>query len=631
MPITIGANIASLRAQRQLEQGSNALSKVFERLSSGQRINRASDDAAGLSVSTTLNADARILSAALRNVGDATSLITIADQAINQLIGINLRQKELAEQAANGTYSIAQRRAMDIEANALVSEFNRIIESTEFNGITLLDQSQSTLTIQAGIGSSNALTFNIGSALARTVGTGDFGAQINLATPSPRPYQVKVADLDGDGSLDVVSSDEGGTVGLGIFLGNGNGTFKAPLSYASSASNTSDIVIGDVNSDGILDIATNEGPSDRVSIYIGNGNGTFKSPVAYTDGQESVSLVSGDFNRDGRIDLASLSNTDGVISVFAGNGNGTFKARVSFAASASAFSADLASADLNNDNILDLVAANSATGNFSVLLGVGDGTFMTQTNVNGGTNLRQFAAVDVNRDGIPDLVSADITQQALSVLLGVGDGTFKARQSYAAGIDVFGLETGDLNGDGIVDVVTTAYASSAALVYIGNGDGSFKSRASFASGARLTGAAVGDFNSDGVPDLVTPSYQGGTNMINIHIATTTPTSRMAYLNLLSASSSALSLDSLETTAQRLRSESGNMGAALSRLESATKVIQVVRENYLAAAALITNADIASDSAELIRRNILQQASTAILAQANQQPSIALQLLKRGGS
>ena len=149
VPITIGPNIASLKAQGELKRTSDRLGTVYERLSSGQRINRASDDAAGLAISAALNADARVKGQAVRNVADGISLTTIASSALQSLMSIVERQTELAAQAANGTYSTAQRQAMDREFQALGDEYARISQTTSFNGISLFSSTPHTVTIQA--------------------------------------------------------------------------------------------------------------------------------------------------------------------------------------------------------------------------------------------------------------------------------------------------------------------------------------------------------------------------------------------------------------------------------------------------------------------------------------------------
>jgi len=147
--------------RRQLDLNSQALSGVFERLSSGQRINRAVDDAAGLSVSSALNVKSRIFGQAMRNLSDGVSLLSIADQALGSLSDIVQRQRELAEQSANGTLSAAQREALDTEAQALALEYSRIVETTYFNGLNLLNGDLANISLKAGIGENSTLDLEI--------------------------------------------------------------------------------------------------------------------------------------------------------------------------------------------------------------------------------------------------------------------------------------------------------------------------------------------------------------------------------------------------------------------------------------------------------------------------------------
>jgi flagellin len=138
MPITINTNIASLNAQRRLGTSTQALQKSYERLSSGLRIVRASDDAAGLAIADSLRADQRIAGVAIRNANDGISLISIADGGLSEMGSVLTRMAELAEQSANGVLTTTQRSALSSEFLALGSEIERIAVTTEFNGLKLL-------------------------------------------------------------------------------------------------------------------------------------------------------------------------------------------------------------------------------------------------------------------------------------------------------------------------------------------------------------------------------------------------------------------------------------------------------------------------------------------------------------
>jgi len=152
MAITIGSNISSLQAQRRLGNATEQLSKTFEKLSSGQRINRASDDAAGLAIADSLRAQQRVATVAIRNANDGISTIGIADSALSQIGNVLSRLAELSEQSANGVFSTTQRSALSNEFTALGSEIERIANTTEFNGVKLLSGG-STLTLQVGFDS----------------------------------------------------------------------------------------------------------------------------------------------------------------------------------------------------------------------------------------------------------------------------------------------------------------------------------------------------------------------------------------------------------------------------------------------------------------------------------------------
>jgi flagellin len=138
MSINIRTNIPSLLAQRNLNESTGRLNTAYERLSSGLRINRARDDAAGLAIAESLKADTRIATVAIRNASDGISVVSIADQAIGQIGNVLTRLAELAEQSANGVFSNQQRSALQNEFTALQSEIERIAVSTEFNGLKLL-------------------------------------------------------------------------------------------------------------------------------------------------------------------------------------------------------------------------------------------------------------------------------------------------------------------------------------------------------------------------------------------------------------------------------------------------------------------------------------------------------------
>lgn len=154
MAITINTNVAALNAQRRLGNSTADLRTSFERLSSGLRIVRAKDDAAGLAIADSLRADTRIASVAIRNANDGVSLISIADGALSEIGNVLARMAELSEQSANGVLATAQRSALDSEFSALGSEVQRIAVTTTFNGLNLLSGG-ATVQLQVGFNSSS--------------------------------------------------------------------------------------------------------------------------------------------------------------------------------------------------------------------------------------------------------------------------------------------------------------------------------------------------------------------------------------------------------------------------------------------------------------------------------------------
>lgn len=160
MAITIGNNIVSLQAQRRLGIATEQLSSTFEKLSSGQRINKASDDAAGLAIADSLRANQRIASVAVRNANDGISTIAIADGALGEISNVLQRLGELAEQSANGVFSVQQRSALQNEFSALGSEIERIATTTTFNGVNLLSTGNN-IVLQVGFDSASTAQIQI--------------------------------------------------------------------------------------------------------------------------------------------------------------------------------------------------------------------------------------------------------------------------------------------------------------------------------------------------------------------------------------------------------------------------------------------------------------------------------------
>ena len=191
MSLRINTNIAAINTHRNLGMNDLALSKSLEKLSSGLRINRASDDAAGLSISENLRGQVRGLAQAEKNSQDGISLINTAEGAMNEVHSILQRMRELAVQSSNGTLTTADRQATDSEFQALKAEINNIASYTSFNGQNLLN---SAVTFTFQVGANNGQTLSFATSAVNTTGLTLAAATVNTSTQGTA--QTAITNLD---------------------------------------------------------------------------------------------------------------------------------------------------------------------------------------------------------------------------------------------------------------------------------------------------------------------------------------------------------------------------------------------------------------------------------------------------
>lgn len=268
-------------------------------------------------------------------------------------------------------------------------------------------------------------------------GDGTFQAAVNYHTAGYFGMALAVADVNGDGKPDLLVTIQCGTNPcssdsmVGVLLGNGNGTFQTAVTYSSGGYAAESIAVHDVNGDGKPDLlvsnqcasygnCTNGG---GVGVLLGNGNGTFQTAVSYSSTGIADSVAVADVNGDGKPDLlvgnyCAPNNCPGgttvTVAVLLGNGNGTFETAVTYGSSGYA-QPSVAVADVNGDGKPDLLVANqcadsacSGNGTVAILLGNGDGTFQAAVNYgSGGYTASSLVAADVNGDGKPDLLTAN--------------------------------------------------------------------------------------------------------------------------------------------------------------------------------------------------------------------------------
>jgi len=284
------------------------------------------------------------------------------------------------------------------------------------------------------------------------------------------PIAVAVADFNSDGFPDLAVANAGSDV-VTILLGHGDGTFTSSSMPAGLLG--TGLISADFNGDGIPDLAVANGNGGGVAIFLGKGDGTFAAAPTLS-GLAAWSLVADDFNGDGKIDLAVTAS--GGIDIFTGNGDGTFNApyMVPVPGSASSVSRVIAG-DFNGDGKVDLAVSNGtnvvpSSGQVTVLMGNGDGTFTAANSSTIPNAPVQIAVADFNLDGKLDFAALDTTG-VVTVLTGKGDGTFDS-PPYTATTEVLtplqGFAVADMDGDGRPDILySAAYPPNHDYVFFG--------------------------------------------------------------------------------------------------------------------------------------------------------------------
>lgn len=234
----------------------------------------------------------------------------------------------------------------------------------------------------------------------------------------------------------------------------------------------------------------------------------FTAPTNYGTNGQPISIASSDFNQDGYTDLAVANNSGGSVTVFLNSGTGDFGTGVNYVVAAGIVPEQVISTDANGDGKADLILADYSNGNVSTLLGNGDGTFGTSSNVAllPGSNTSSLASADFNQDGKADLIFGWTGYYGPCLSLGNGDGTFQSISYHFASGGPLAVTTGDFNGDGLVDAATSNYNGNTISVLLGNGSGGFSSTAGYGSIQKSYGIISADLNGDTYIDLVSANY-----------------------------------------------------------------------------------------------------------------------------
>jgi flagellin len=505
MALRINYNQASLSAQRSLGSTQGQFASAIERLSSGLRINRASDDSAGLAVSEKLKNQVRGLNQAQRNAQDAVSLLQTAEGALNETHSLLARMRELAVQSANDTLSNNDRAHLQNEVNQLVSEIDRIAASTQYNKIALLNKDSAVTLHNSG----DALQFHIGANTnlvsgAASTSSGDNALQFSIgAARSQDLGDVKLlSELGVTGSIEKTFTVGGSTI-----------------KYNPSVDTVFDV------RDAINDASGTSG----VTASVTGGKLVLASNAAFTITGDTGNLVSA-------LGLPAAGATGSI--------------------SGSSTVADV----------------TGATGSFYI-----DDNIGTPATVNYSGTMTLDALASAMQTALR------ATSETTATVTVVG-GAFQFQNVVSNNVI---LDPATPTEFGITSPLSVGTTTASTMVTIRN----------TASSSTLTGVTSISSSTDGTLDVASQ------------------TSANASISLLDAA-----IEDVSTSR-------GQIGSMQNRLESVINSLGVASENTAAANSRIRDADVAQAVSEMTRTQILQQATMAVLAQANQSPQSVLQLLK----
>ena len=543
----INSNISSLNTQRKLAGTSVGLSTTMERLSSGLRINSAKDDAAGLSISDRMTAQINGLNQARRNANDGISVSQTAEGALQTSTDILQRIRTLSVQSANDTNSTADRTALQAEVSQLLSEFDRVANTTQFNGLNLLDGSFSQTQFQVGANANQVIGFGISS--------------------------TKTADMANFETAGYVTS---GTVGMMV---------------ASTAAADSQTTAGNVNNF-YAQTLTIKSKGMSGSIDLGAASGT-----NYMTAKDIASRINSNSTYTGGVTARAETYA------FLDLSTGTQQASVSFKLNGETIQAYSSNAGSDVDGMV--TAINDASGKTGVVAKKVDvpgssGTYRVQLFAANGDDIKiQQASVTTQAS-----VGASWGNANLMRVQGAYDsnGTITAVGAAAAGATAAGAQTLSVGGSSANRNTTVGGR------VIFNSDVAF----SLETTATSTSAGLLAVTGNGTVNQALGGSKGNS---------------LATVDIRTANGANKALSVVDAALARISAERSKLGALQNRFQMTIENLQTSSENLSASRSRIRDADFAEETSNLSRWQVLQQAGTAMLSQANQRPQEALQLLR----
>jgi streptogramin lyase len=369
--------------------------------------------------------------------------------------------------------------------------------------------------ITANYGVSNiAIFLGVGDGsfyLFNTISTGD----------NSSPSMVTSADLNKDNHSDVVVANSG-TGNISVFFGFGNGTFMTQLTY-STGSNAVPywVVIGDFNNDHSLDLAVANSNINNVGVLLGDSYGYFGNQTTYSTGFNSdpFSIAVGDFNQDNRLDIAAANFDTSNVAILLGHPSQDFEKPTTVATDTDSQVSSATIDSLNRQNQSSSKIANWPSNNVPILLGDYYATFLYQTIYSTGSSYNPYSIAigDLNNDTYMDIVVTNSVNGSLGILLGHGNGTFAPEIIYPldVGSSPEYVIVDDFNHDNRLDVVVTDAKNDNIVLLLGNGNGTFSSQIIYPTGSGSLPSTVttGNLNNDRYLDLVVAN--GGTDTVGI--------------------------------------------------------------------------------------------------------------------
>jgi flagellin len=573
----------SLNSQRNLMISQGDQAQAMERLSSGLRINSAGDDAAGLAISERFTSQIRGLNQAIRNANDGISLIQTAEGALDETTNILQRMRELSIQSANGTYDDANRSTLNAEVQQLISEIDRISETTKFNGLNILDGTLGNVDLQAGADANETIQLSIGA--------------------------TDTASL--------------GSAGGGDIVGTASSNTSGPV--AGTFSNTVTINGQDLTSTA-LNAATN---MDEFLAVINDG----------VSGVEATSFVEATANKSGDGVLSSgesfdvsLTLNDGTVSSFSVIETGSIDELV---AGINEKSEGLVKASINDEGRLVLTAEDAATMTITDDSGSDDASGFTSTTFGASVSLTDTEGateIKVDYTATGASLAADAQLLGIDERLEGGDIT-----GSAAAATTNSTDDGDLTING---VVLDGFDNSED--YDGNGTGG-EGTAEIVAYLNSYSAETGVVASVSSNVLTLNSVDGSEISLDYRTsaASTVETllgmqetnaassfgNAVADIDISTAAGAQAAIEVIDVALEQINTTRGDLGAINNRLDFTINNLSNVAENASASRSRIEDADFAAESAALSRAQVLQQAGTAMLAQANAAPQQVLSLLQ----